>query len=197
VIGLDLFSTLAWTTLSIETAPEDNGVGALAVLWGDGDEFGPESERRVRQVLSLWRQSGSDRRIFCIGGARPSRAFNGALVLCRWLAEAGVPVEYLKAGTGSNDTVSNIMDVTSVAWSAGEARVVIVTSPMQTLRMRVFLTSETICPTFGWAPYRYFDARPPISIINLWVAAHKEWLGIASLIIPSDTRKEILLLLRG
>jgi uncharacterized SAM-binding protein YcdF (DUF218 family) len=197
-IGIDLLLVLAWTALSTVTAPVDSGNGALAILWGDDAQMGPESARRLRHVLSLWQRSGSNRLIFCGGGVRPAKGFSGAALLCGWLAEAGVPKEDLAIGRGSNDSVSNLAELATLARSLGTTHVVIVASPMQTLRMRAFLGSTSATTvSFGWAPYSYADALPSISILDLWLAAHREWLAILSLLLPSNIRREILSRLRG
>ena len=197
LLGADLLLSTIWLAAG-EWASDGSATGqAIAVLWGDRNQLGPEGQRRIAHALALWRDGDQLRPIFCVGGARPASAFNGAELLCEHLAAAGVPRAHLRFGRRSNDTISNLDEVMALAGDLGLARVDLVSDPGQALRARLFIAPRAGSPQLKWRPYDYFSISPRPGLLTLWLRAHHEWIGAASLLLPAGIRTAILARIRS
>jgi hypothetical protein len=198
ILGIiaDLLLVLVYLLVATMARPAAiNTDGALAVLWGDHDSLGDESERRIRYALDLWRSGSPSRLIFCIGGSRPAKTFSGSRRLCERLASGGVPFEALRLGAGSNDTVSNLSEITDMAERDRVQQVVAVVDPLQGFRVQMLLARGRD-PLISVAPYDYATALPRVEPYFLWWRVHQEWLAIASLLLPETMRVKIIDALR-
>jgi len=192
ILALDLAASAGWLIAAVATAPQDRDGDAIAILWGDSGRLAGEGVRRLGQALALWHSGNPSRLVFCVGGARPSTGFWGARVLCDRLAAAGVPVDRLRVGTGSNDTVSNLREIAELARNAGVRRIVVVSDPLQTLRIRLLLHKAGDAPATSWAPYDYRTALPRPGLVFLWGRAQHEFLAMVSLLLPDGLRRRLI-----
>lgn len=198
VLAIDLALVLAWQgPVANLAASRDPGGGALVVLWGDRNSFGVEGERRARHVADLWHSGNADRKVFCIGGARPRRDFLGAKILCERLEDLGIPRDRLVVGAGSNDTTSNLAEAIRMGLSEKSARLVVATAPMQTFRARFLIVQGRPDPPLAWAPYSYATVYPKVGLLERYLLAHGELVAAGSLVLPEAWRRSILGLLRG
>ena len=93
LLCIDFAATLAWVELADVMLPRNANGEAIAILWGDDNSFGAETERRVGHAMDLWRAGSPKRLIFCVGGTRRSQGFSGADEMCRRLAAGGIPLD--------------------------------------------------------------------------------------------------------
>lgn len=198
LLVLDLAFALAWQgPVANLAAGRDPGDGALVVLWGDRNSFGVEGERRAKHVADLWHSGDADRKVFCIGGARPQRDFLGAKMLCERLEALGIPKDKLVVGAGSNDTTSNLAEAIRMGLSEKSGRLVIATAPMQTFRARFLIAPRRPDLALAWAPYSYASVHPKVGLLERYILAHGELVAAVSLVLPETLRRLLLGLLRG
>jgi hypothetical protein len=175
--------------------PRNANGEAIAILWGDDNSFGAETERRVGHAMDLWRAGSPKRPIFCVGGTRRSQGFSGADEMCRRLAAGGVPLDRLLVGRNSNDTLSNLREIAAFAQANGLSDVTVVANPLQAFRAWALL------PNFGlrlsWSPYSWCCPQPRVTPARIWRMAHHEWLAIVSLALPGSLQRRVLDALRG
>lgn len=191
VLALDIFLAATWTGWSnSQVKAPPNNTQAIAILWGDQTTIGGETRRRMRHALDLRITGFADVPILCIGGQRESIRANGAATMCRILAEVGVPLDKLIVGSGSNDTVSNLNEVKTLARVHSLDRVAVVADPLQAFRGQNFIAASD--QTIFWTAYPVWKIPP----LKLWWRVHTEWLAIISLLLPERLRVFILSLSR-
>lgn len=197
LLVLDVVASAGWLAAAVATERQDRDGEAIAVLWGDEGRLSAEGERRLNQALAVWRSGEPSRLIFCVGGTRAAQAFSGARVLCGRLAEAGIPVDRLRVGPGSNDTISNLSEIGELARSTRVRRVLVVSDPLQSMRIRLFLQNDAAPAELGWAPYGYAAAQPATGVGFLWVRVQHEFAAVGSLLIPGGLRRWLIDRLRS
>lgn len=193
---VDLVLAAIYVGASVMVASDDSNGQAIAVLWGDANEIGPETERRIAHAIDIWQAGGRAQFIFCVGGSRPARGYFGARVCAEQFASAGVPPDRIWIGPGSNDTASNLLELAEIAKSLAVRRIVLVANSLQAMRGKMLLATPAGL-TFVWSPYDLRMARPPIGSVELWWRAHYEWLALASMLLPLDARRDIIGLFRS
>jgi uncharacterized SAM-binding protein YcdF (DUF218 family) len=193
LVLLDFAASVLWLGAAVVTERQDQDGEAIAVLWsGEDTHLSSEGERRVRQALAIWQDGEPSRLIFCIGGNRPALEFSGARLTCELLADSGVPVEKLRTDTGSNDTVSNLHEIGSLARSTRIRRVLVVCDPLQAMRIRFFLQRLADPAVLEWAPYEYRATLSLGEVVQLWTRVQYEFIAVASLLIPQSIRKPLI-----
>ena len=191
VLCIDMAATAAYvgaSFLAVESGGEDE---PLAILWGDESEIGAETERRINHAIEKWRAGDPSRSVFCIGGARPRRGYFGSRVLAERFAAAGLPLDRLLSGSGSNDTTSNLSELEELANAAGVRSILVVTDRLQAMRIEWFLPKPHGL-ALEFSPYDYRTARPSVGIAELWARVHYEWAALASLMLPNLLRRTLI-----
>lgn len=187
----DVLATVAYLALSFVAVQSSASSHPLAILWGDENEMGAETERRIAYAIEVWKSGHRSRLVFCIGGARPARGYFGSVVLTERLVAAGVPREQIKKGSGSNDTISNLSELAGVARTHGVRNVLVVTDRLQAMRIAWFLrVSDGL--EIDWSLYSFQHAAPQFGTLELWRRIHYEWVALLSLLMPDSLRRGLI-----
>ena len=187
----DVLATVAYLALSFVAVQSSPSSYPLAILWGDENEIGPETERRIAHSIEIWKGGDRSRFIFCIGGARPIRGYFGSQVLTERLVAAGVPPEQIYKGSGSNDTISNLSELADATRARGIRNVVVVTDRLQALRIAWFLHVPDGLE-IDWSLYSFRQAIPRFGVFELWRRIHYEWVALLSLLVPDSIRRSTI-----
>jgi uncharacterized SAM-binding protein YcdF (DUF218 family) len=193
LVILDLAAAMLWIGAAAMVPAPAPLADAIAVLWGDGDHLGEETEARLSHAIELW-HAGRAPLILCIGGTRHRPAFSGEAEMQAWLISAGIPASKVLTGAGSNDTVSNLREIAGLAAPYGLRSALVVTDPLQALRVKI-LAGHVRGPALITAPYRYRISG--VRMLALWAHAHVEWLGLVALALPESWRRLLLDYWRG
>ena len=187
----DVLATLAYLAFSFAAVESKASSYPMAILWGDENEIGSETERRIAYAIEVWKSGDRSRLVFCIGGARPVRGYFGSQVLTERLVAAGVPREQIHKGSGSNDTVSNLSELAGAARAHGIRNVMVVTDRLQAMRIAWFLHVPDGLE-IDWSLYNFRQAVPRFGVFELWRRIHYEWVALLSLLVPDSMRRSII-----
>jgi len=188
---VDALATLAYLAVSFVAVKSNANSYPLAILWGDENEIGSETERRIAYAIEVWKSGDRSRPFFCIGGARPVRGYFGSQVLTERLVAAGVPPEQIYKGSGSNDTISNLSELAGATRARGVRNVVVVTDRLQAMRIAWFLHVPDGLE-IDWSLYSFRQAVPRFGVFELWRRIHYEWVALLSLLVPDSMRRSII-----
>lgn len=175
--------------------PEISRFDAAVVLWGDTNSLGPETRRRLNQVLKL-HQAGRIDQVICVGGAREN--FSGAEAMKRFLVAQGLSPEKIFTDHNSFDTWTNWREAQKIIREQKFQSVVFVSDPFHLFRLKhLLLRPEAAKPGLWFHPYAYAEAVPRAGWSLIWKRIHYEWIAcLLWIVLPESLYEPVVRQLR-
>lgn len=152
----------------------------------DHTDIGPDSKRRLNQILELYR-TGTIQEIGCIGGARIGQQLYGSVFMKNHLVKAGVPLIAVWADQDSYDSRTNWQVARKLIQQRAWRHVFVVASPLHSRRLQSIISRDGIPGVeFSYAPYSYRQSHPSLTVWEAWREVHLETLAVlANTLIPA------------
>ncbi|THB64656.1 MAG: YdcF family protein [Desulfovibrio sp.] len=156
---------------------------------GEGEEEGAEAPdhslsgetlRRVRHGLLLL-ETGRVDTLICSGGNRPRENRSGARAMAAWLGEHGAASDKVWVEAESCDTWSNLRNSSRLMREKGANSALLVASIPHLARIGDVLASDPAFKGMEWrySPYDPDDSQLSMSLAELWLQVHHDWLARA------------------
>lgn len=174
----------------------DSESAPAVLFWADDDAMGDATRRTLDHGLDLYRQ-GTASVLVSVGGHRPSKHFNGAEAMDAVLEQADVPTGRRFHDRGSNDTLTNLAAARSIALDNGWKRLLLVSDPLHVMRMDRVLGHRLDPLEAVPAAYAYRGAEPHVTLGELWLRVHREWLAYLGYLLPEDLYRGVMNALRN
>ena len=172
-VAVAYFGVNLWLVHRTGTSDQARQVDAIVVLGAaqyDGKPS-PQLAARLDQVLALWGR-GVAPMVITTGGNRPGDRFTEAQASADYLEARGLPADAIRQVGGAN-TFDSLSAATAVLRQAGLRRVLLVTDPFHSLRVR--LTSQEL----GLIAYVSPTRTSPVRGATAFWREMKESVGVS------------------
>jgi len=174
VIGVVYYGVTLFQVWTVGRSDQARPVDAIVVMGAaqyDGIPS-PLLQARLDHVLALWNDGLSDV-VVVTGGNQPGDRFTEASASAAYLVARGVPAEAILQEDASHNSYDSLVGVRSVLRERGLSRVLLVSDPFHSLRIRL------IAQELGLTAYVSPTRSSPVQGGDAYLREAKEAAGIA------------------
>jgi uncharacterized SAM-binding protein YcdF (DUF218 family) len=199
VIATDVVLVFSYYKLAVrflENQPSWRNVDAGIVFFGDyvddGTRLGPDSEKRARCAIDLFRSSKINM-IVCVGGYEIQQWRGKPHKMKEFLVRNGIPEKNIVHDSLSFNTLTNIQEAKKIMQALRLKSAVAISEPLHVYRISRVIKNDSI----------YFEAyrNNPSSPVEYWRLVrnvHREWVSrMLSLVLKDEMRNRIVYLYRA
>lgn len=155
-----------------------------------------ETKRRLDYAISLFNKGQAGILIPC-GGNKVERELSGAGLMADYARLHGVPRDRIFVESSSYDSATNIQNILKLMKDKGFRSAVFISSPHHIKRLRKISQETGGDFKITFASYSPSDCQPALSRLEIWQAAHYDFLAnLAQTILPAAHYKGAVLWIR-